>query len=66
MHNIDIKVQIFNPNVKTMMSIPQFDSLPEAIKMMGKKHILDIINKHTIFTSRIAWNKRIIDELQKR
>lgn len=66
MHNIDIKSKIFNPNIETTITVPQFDTVAEAVKMMGKKYVLLILNRHAILTSRACWNKRIIDELYKK
>lgn len=63
MHNITIKSKIRNPDIETSITVPQFDTLEEAVIVSGKEYCLQIINEDAIRIARTDWNNRIINEL---
>lgn len=64
MHNIDViaRTNGLNPRQATL-TVPQFDTVAEAIKTCGRTHVLQLINHHSVQKARADWNTRYTKEL---
>ncbi len=66
MNTRTIVTKIFNPNIEASITVGIFDSVEEALELLGKERVLEIINKNAVNAAKTSWNQRIVKELMRR